>query len=445
MDQTMLGTEKLSKLFIKFTIPSIIGMIFVGIQGIIDGLFVGNVIGENALASVNLVQPYVQLIMAYALVISVGAQSIIGINLGKGEKEKAQNIFRTALIVLTTLSIAVTILGLFFSEEIALILGANEVLLEGASTYIQTISLFVVFVSVMFLFEMVVRTIGKPNISLISMVVAVLINVVLDYLLIKHFDLGIGGAALATGISYTVAFFINVIPFLSKKTVVNIYKGKFDKEEIFPMMYNGSSEGVSSISNALSMFLFNTALMKIAGEGGIAAFSIINYIAQVGYMVLFGIADGIRPIISYNFGADNNERVSKLLKVSIGVNIIIGIIIFIVMAVFSEPLINIFLKDGQQVLEIASTGAKIYGMAFLFNGLNILISSYFTAIDDAKSSIMVAASRGIIFVVVGIFLLPYIFGINGIWGTIVFAEIITVAICFRLLRKSELVKLNNAL
>lgn len=441
--QEILGTEKLSKLFIKFTIPSIIGMIFVGIQGIIDGLFVGNVIGENALASVNLVQPYVQIIMAYALVISVGAQSVIGINLGKGENEKAQNIFRTAITSLIVLSLIITILGVIFSDSIAIFLGANDVLLEGASTYIKTISLFTIFVSVMFLFEMVVRTIGKPNISLVSMIVAVFLNVVLDYLLIKKFNLGIKGAATATGISYSVAFFINIVPFLSKKTVFNIYKGKFDKSEIFPMVYNGSSEGVSSVSTALSMFLFNTALMKIAGEGGIAAFSIINYIAQVGYMVLFGIADGVRPIISYNFGANNNERVSKILKASTISNLVIGVIIFIVMAMFSEPLINVFLKDGKSVLEIATNGARIYGLAFLFNGVNILVSSYFTAIDDPKSSIIVAASRGIVFIFVGILVLPYIFGINGIWGTIVFAEIVTILICGRLLKKCEPIKVIN--
>lgn len=440
MEQTNLGTEKLIKLFIKFTIPSIIGMIFIGIQGIIDGLFVGNIIGENALASVNLVQPYVQIIMAYSLVISVGAQSVIGINLGKGEKEKAQNIFRTAMLSLLLVSIIVTIVGIFFSENIASLLGANEVLLEGASTYIKTLSIFIVFVAIMFLFEMVVRTIGKPNISLISMIVAVILNVVLDYLLIKKFNFGIRGAAIATGISYFVAFLINVLPFLSKKTVVNIYKGKFDKSELFPLAYNGSSEGVSSISTALSMFLFNTALMKISGEGGIAAFSIINYISQVGYMILFGIADGVRPIISYNYGANNNERVSKVLKASTIVNLIIGTIIFIVMSVFSEPLINIFLKDGKVVLDIASNGAKIYGLAFLFNGVNILVSSYFTAIDDPKSSIIVAASRGIIFIVVGIFILPYIFGINGIWATIVFAEVATILISVKLLKQYEFTK-----
>ncbi len=435
MDQRILGTEKLSKLFIKFTIPSIIGMIFIGVQGIIDGLFVGNVIGGNALAAVNLVQPYVQIIMAYALIISVGAQSIIGINLGKDDKEKSQNIFRTALILLIIISLIVTIFGIFFSKNIAAFLGANEVLIEDASTYIKTISYFIIFISLMFLFETVVRTIGKPNISLISMIIAVFLNVILDYLLINKFNLGIKGASLATGISYSLAFFINIIPFLNKKSAINVYKGKFDKSTLFPMIYNGSSEGVSSISNALSMFLFNTALMKIAGENGIASFSIINYIAQVGYMVLFGIADGVRPIISYNFGAENNHRVNKILNSSVIVNIAIGAIICIVMVVFSKPLINIFLKDGKEVLEMATIGAKIYGIAFLFNGINILISSYFTAIDDPKSSIIIAMSRGIVFIFAGIVILPYIFGVNGIWMTIVFAELITILLCFKLLNK----------
>ena len=435
MDQRILGTEKLSKLFIKFTIPSIIGMIFIGVQGIIDGLFVGNVIGGNALAAVNLVQPYVQIIMAYALIISVGAQSIIGINLGKDDKEKSQNIFRTSLILLIIISLIVTIFGIFFSKNIVVFLGANEVLIEGASTYIKTISYFIIFISLMFLFETVVRTIGKPNISLISMIIAVFLNVILDYLLINKFNLGIKGASLATGISYSLAFFINIIPFLNKKSAINVYKGKFDKSTLVPMVYNGSSEGVSSISNALSMFLFNTALMKIAGENGIASFSIINYIAQVGYMVLFGIADGVRPIISYNFGAENNNRVNKMLNSSIIVNIAIGAIICIVMVAFSKPLINIFLKDGKEVLEMATIGARIYGIAFLFNGINILISSYFTAIDDPKSSIIIAMSRGIVFIFVGIVILPYIFGVNGIWMTIVFAELITILLCFKLLKK----------
>ncbi|MEF9990563.1 MAG: MATE family efflux transporter [Romboutsia sp.] len=440
MEEKTLGTERLSKLFIKFAIPSIISMIFVGIQIIIDGIFVGNVVGENALASVNLAQPYVQILMAYSLIISVGAQSIIGINLGKGESEEAQNIFRTSIITIVSISILVTTIGVLFSEEIAIFLGANEVLLEGTSAYIKNISYFATFLSSMFLFDSVVRTIGKPNISLVGMVVSVLLNLVLDYLFIKEFNMGIRGAALATGISYSTAFVIVMIPFLSKKLVINVYKGKFKKNHILPMAYNGSSEGISSVATALSMFLFNTALMKVSGESGIAAFSIINYISQVGYMVLFGISDGVRPIISYNYGAKNKDRLMEILKSSIIVNLVIGVIIFIVLTIFSGPLIKIFLKDGKDVLDLARNGARIYGLTFLFNGINIFVSGYFTAIDDAKSSIIVAASRGIVFILIGISTLPYIFGINGIWGTTVFAEVITAFMCFRLLKSNSSVE-----
>lgn len=443
MTQDFLGTERLSKLFIKFAIPSIIGMIFIGIQGIIDGVFVGNLVGGNALASVNLAQPYVQIVMAYSLIISVGAQSIIGINLGKNDKEKARDIFKTAVIIVVAISILILILGVGFSEEIAKILGANDVLLEGTATYIKYLSLFTVFLSTMFLFDLSVRSIGKPNISLASMVISVLLNVVLDYIFIKELNLGIKGAALATGMSYSTAFFIEMIPFLKKSEVINLFKGKFDKRSVVPMVYNGSSEGISSVATALSMFLFNTALMKIAGEGGIAAFSIINYIAQIGYMILFGISDGVRPIISYNYGAKNEERLKKLLKASIIVNLVIGVIIFIILSIFSEPLILIFLKDGKDVLELATNGAKIYGLTFLFNGVNIFVSGYFTAIDDARSSIMVATSRGIVFILVGICTLPYIFGINGIWGTTVFAEVVTLFMCVKLLKKNHELALIN--
>lgn len=438
-----LGTEKLSSLFIKFTIPSIIGMTFVGIQGIIDGLFVGNIIGDNALASVNLAQPYLQILMAVALIISIGAQSIIGITLGKGERKEAQNIFRTALILLCVLSILITILSMGYSEQIARLLGANDILLEATSTYIRTISFFSLFLTLMFLTECLVRTIGKPNVSLISMVVSVVLNIVLDYILIKELNMGVQGAALATGISYSLALLINVIPFFNKKEVINVYSGSFEKNAILPMMYNGSSEGVSSVSTAFSMFLFNTALMKLAGANGIAAFSIINYIAQVGYMILFGIADGIRPIISYNYGAKKFHRVNTLMIASIVVNTVIGGIIFAVMSLFSEPLIHIFLKDGKDVLDIAADGAKIYGIAFLFNGINILLSSYFTAIDNALYSILIAASRGIIFILIGICTLPYFFGIHGIWAIIVFAEVITLLLCHRLVKKQPF--LPNAL
>ncbi len=440
MTDNFLETEKLGKLFLKYTIPSIIGMIFVGVQGIIDGLFVGNIVGENALASINLCQPILQLVMGISLVFSIGGQSIIGINLGKNNKEAYQDTFKTALLVLLGISLLASITGVLFSDNIAKILGASDILLEGTSTYIRYISLFTLFIMLMFLFDSVVRTIGKPHISLVGLIIAVVINIILDYLFISKFKMGIKGAALATGISYSISMFIIIAPFFNKSCSINVYSGKFNKQTIIPMAYNGASEGISSFATALSMFLFNTALMKISGESGIAAFTIINYISQVGYMIIFGISDGVRPIISYSFGADNHNRLKEVLKLSIIVNIIIGVIIFIVMSMFCKDLIRLFLNDGKHVIDIAIRGSKIYGIAFLFNGLNILISGYFTAIDDATSSIIIATSRGIIFILIGIVILPVLFGIDGVWGTIVFAELITLGICFYIIKKKYSIK-----
>nr|WP_317331386.1 MATE family efflux transporter [uncultured Romboutsia sp.] len=445
MTENFLETEKLGKLFLKYTIPSIVGMIFVGVQGIIDGLFVGNIMGENALASINLCQPVLQLIMGIALVFSVGGQSIIGINLGKKNIKEAQDTFKTALLVLLVISVIASIFGVFFSDNIAKLLGANEILLEGTSTYIRYISLFTIFIMLMFTFDSVVRTIGKPHISLVGLVIAVIINIILDYLFIAKLKMGIKGAALATGISYSISMFIIIFPFLNKNSNLNIYIGKFNKKVIIPMAYNGASEGISSLSTALSMFLFNTALMKISGESGIAAFTIINYISQVGYMIIFGISDGVRPIISYSFGSDNHKRLKEVLKLSVIVNVIIGFGIFIVMSMFCKDLIGLFLKDGKNAIDIAVSGSRIYGIAFLFNGLNILASGYFTAIDDAKSSIIIAISRGLVFILIGILILPIIFGINGVWGTVVFAEILTLVICFYIIKKKYSIESNLAL
>ena len=178
MTENFLETEKLGKLFLKYTIPSIVGMIFVGVQGIIDGLFVGNIMGENALASINLCQPVLQIVMGIALVFSVGGQSIIGINLGKKNIKEAQDTFKTALLVLLVISVIASIFGVFFSDNIAKLLGASEILLEGTSTYIRYISLFTIFIMLMFTFDSVVRTIGKPHISLVGLVIAVIINII---------------------------------------------------------------------------------------------------------------------------------------------------------------------------------------------------------------------------------------------------------------------------
>lgn len=437
MGQNILGTEKISKLFIKFSMPAVISMVIAGAQTMIDGMFVGNFVGPNALASINIVQPFMQLIIGSAMIICIGCISFIGRKLGEGKTKEAQDIFRTAFICTFVVSTLILLLGVCFSNEIANVLGANEVLLEGVSTYTKSIALFAPIMSLMYLFGFTDRLIGKPELYLKGMILSVIINVSLDFLFVKELQLGIQGAAYATGLAYVGGLIIVSIPMLNKNNTVNLFKGNFDKKVIIPMVYNGSSEGVTSIATATTAYIFNITFMNIAGEAGVAAFTTINYIGQFGTLVMFGISDGIGPIISYNYGDKNYGRLDNTLKLALKVNLVVGVILFITLYLFGRQLISLFASENVDIINLAVSGSKIYAFSFILNGFNIINSGYFTSIGKAKESIVIAASRGIVFIISGIIILPMLIGINGVWLTVPFAEFITLVIGMYMLKKNN--------
>lgn len=441
----ILGTEKISKLFVKFSIPAIISMVISGMQTMIDGMFLGNFVGPNAMASVNLVQPFTQVIIGFSMIISIGSLSFIGRSLGEGNNDKAQNIFKTSFIFMLAISAIISIVGFLFSDSIAVLLGANDVLIESVSIYVKTISIFAVSTSIMFLFGFIDRVIGRPDLFLKGTIVSLIVNIVLDYILLKELNMGISGAAIATGIAFLSALFIVIWPMIDKKSIVNIFIGSFDKSVIIPVAYNGSSEGVTSIATATTSYVFNMAFMKIAGESGVAAFTTISYISQFGTLIMFGISDGIGPIISYNFGDKKYDRVKSILKLSDSIILGVGIILFVIIFAFGKTLVSMFAGGNKDVLELAVNGSKIYAFAFFINGFNIVNSGYFTSIGDAKASIIIAASRGIIFIILGIIILPMILGTSGIWLTVPFAELMTFIIGVNLITKNKSGELNYTL
>lgn len=437
MKENILGTEKISKLLVKFMIPAIVSMIIAGAQTIIDGMFLGNYVGPNAMASVNIVQPFMQVIIGCSMIISVGSLSFIGRSLGDRNDEEAQNIFKTSFILIIISTIIISILGIFFSERIAFILGANQVLLNGVASYVKIISMFAPLIGLMFLFGFINRVVGRPDLYLKGMILSVICNIILDFLLIKKLGLGVSGAAIATGLAYVVAFFVVIKPMIDKNNIVNVFKGKFDKSVIVPVVYNGSSEGVTAIAIATTAYVFNMAFMQIAGAAGVAAFTTINYIGEFGVLIMFGISDGIGPIISYNHGYKDKDRVKETLNLAIKINLIVGAILFLILFVFGKELVSMFAKGNEEVLKLAIDGSKIYAFSFLICGFNIIKSGYFTSIGDARASIVIAASRGIVFIILGIIILPNLIGISGVWLTIPFAEIVTIIISMYLTKISS--------
>lgn len=443
MQDNILHNENISKLFLKFCIPAILSMLIAGMQTMIDGIFVGNILGPNAMASINIAAPFMQLILGLSMIVSIGTQSYMGLRIGEGNVSKAKNAFKTFIIFIIIAGAIITILGIGFNEQIATLLGASDVLKESVCSYIQTISIFTIPMAIMFLFGFSNRLIGNPDLYFKGMILSLICNLILNYLLIAKLNLGVIGAAIATGMSYSSALLVVSRPMLNKKSTINIFDGEFDKTTLLPVLYNGSSEGISSLSTAVSAYIFNMAFMNIAGESGVAAFTAINYIGQFGVYVLFGISDGVGPIVSYSYGSQLYHRVKEALKLSYLVGLGIGSLVFVILFFFGQNLIELFVKGDQQIIELATRGAKLYSIAFFMNGFNIINSGYFTFIGEALKSVLVASSRGLVCILLGIIILPTLLGVNGIWLTIPFAEFVTVILGINLLVLKPQLKLSK--
>ena len=435
--EKLLLTGEIPRLFMKYALPGVAGLLFLGIQSVIDGIVLGRFVGANALASVNLVLPCYSLISAFAIVMGIGGQTLVSISLGRGDKQEANNALRSVFVFLLGMSVVVSLVIFLSAGKIASFLGANEVLLPDAVHYIRALVPFFPLLCAMFFGDYIIKAMGHPLYATSVMGITVVLNIVLDLVFVAVLGWGGMGAGLATGIAFTMGACFNVPRLFSRHEVVAVQRGRYDRRLVWNAFYNGSSEGMSELSVAITVFLFNITMMRYLGESGVAAFTAINYILFIGTTVFLGISDGIIPIIGYNYGARQQERIKSILKLAARTNSLIGIGLFLLLLLFGEQVIGLFFKDhGSEAFEIASRGVSIYCFAFLLCGLNILASSYFTAIGNAKISIIISALRGLVFVGIGILVLPAVFGIDAIWYDVPIAEICTLSVSFWLVRRS---------
>ncbi|AJQ28495.1 MATE family efflux transporter [Pelosinus fermentans] len=436
MGESILGKEKITTLFLKYSIPTISGMLFLGLNTIVDGFFVGNYIGANALASVNIAMPFSSLMLAVGVIIGIGTQSHIGQMLGQGNIKEANDTFKTALILIVGVSLLLSIMAIGATKQIAGFLGANEQLMPMVTTYISYIGLFLPFFGVMFVLDYVLKVMGKPIYAMVILVISVTSHMLFNYLFIVQLALGIKGAAFATGLGYSIAFLLAIFPFITGRTTLKLCKGSFKKTSAATIIYNGSAEGLSEIGTGVTTFLFNITLMRYVGEVGVAAFTAISYLSFIGNNVLIGLSDGVGAIISYNYGSGEMERVKKTVKLAALSALTIGVGFFAVISIFARDIIAIFLDvNSEHILNFAVYGARLYAFAFLVNGFNIVASGYFTAISKPKSSALIALSKGILWIGVGIIILPILLGIKGIWLTVPIAEMMTLLLSIALMYK----------
>ena len=435
METNILGREKITTLFFKYSIPSIAGMLFLGVNTVVDGFFVGHYIGVNALASINIAMPFFSLMIAIGVVIGIGTQSVLGRRLGEGDRQAAKDAFATALLLMAAMSLLLAAFAVCLHEQIAGLLGASPQLLPLVSVYIGCAGTFLPFLGLMFVLDYALKVTGKPVYSMQVLIVAVIGHMLLNALFIAQMQWGMLGAALAIGLSYTAAFVLAALPFADKRSALRPFSGRWRSAFAKEIVANDSSEGLSEVGTGITTFLFNITLMRYAGELGVAAFTAVSYLAFVGNNILIGLSDGVGAIVSYNYGLGRVDRVKKAFRLAAASAVVIGAGIFAVLFFFAREIILLFLDEGNAaVLEFAVYGARLYAMAFVLSGLNIVASGYFTAVCRPKNAAAIAISKGILWVGVCLVALPAALGVRGIWLTVPVAEFLTVILSATLLR-----------
>lgn len=417
------------KRLIRFVLPSIVMMVFTSVYGVVDGLFVSNYAGKTPFAAVNLIMPVIMIMGTIGLMIGTGGSAIVSKTLGEGKKEKASEYFSMLVYTSIILGVLFTIAGLLLLRPIAIAIGAEGEILENCIVYGRILIIATVPFILQYMFQSFFVTAEKPTLGLIVTIAAGVTNIILDWLLVGVFNYGIEGAAAATAMSQVIGGILPLFYFASKnKSLLRLTKAKFYGKVFLKACTNGSSELMTNVSMSLVNMLYNTQLLKLEGENGVAAYGVIMYVNLIFLSIFIGYSIGSAPIFGYHYGAENHKELKELLKKSLIITGTSGVILTAAAILLASPLSKIFVGYDQELFELTCNGFKLFSISFLISGFNIFASSFFTALGNGLVSATISFSRTLLFQVAAVMLLPMILGINGIWLAIVAAEAMAIIV-----------------
>ena len=437
MTDTLFSNGKVSIVFIKLAIPSVLVLLLMISTFLIDGILIGQFIGLEGLAAFNLVYPMFSVLIAIAIVIATGGSAIVGKYLGQNKINKANQVFNLALVLAVIFSISLSGITLFFADDIAKFLGATDLLFESTREYFSTLAIFFMLFIIGLVFQHFIRNEGNFIYPIITTVVSVGINIPLTYVFLGVLGWSLGAAALGTGISMIPSTVLLIVYFLRKQSIMSYGKPTFDLSVIKKILYNGSSDGLSEISAGIVVLTFNLILIQHLGEIGIATFAIISLTSLIMIMICAGLAMTLQPMVSYNFGANKAKRVKDTLKISIKLGIIIGVIFYLSVFIFGEHFIELFSGNDEQLTSLAFDAIRVYGFSYIFLGINYLSSGYLTALQKPKTSLVISMSYNLIFVIIGLMAFSHFFSTPGIWWAVPFANIITIFISLYFIKRTN--------
>lgn len=420
-----------TKKLLTFCLPSIIMMVFTSVYGVVDGLFVSNYAGDTAFASVNFIMPLLMAFGSLGFMFGTGGSAIVAKTFGEGKKELANQYFTMIVSANIITGVILSVIGFILLKPVAILMGASAEMLDYCLKYGRILICAVPFFMLQNVFQSFFITAGKPDTGLKISILSGVTNMVFDFLFIGGFRWGVIGAGLATALCQIVGAVIPLFYFARKNTsLLRFVKFKFNKTVIIRTCTNGSSELMTNISMSLVNMLYNGQLMKYAekagldGKDGVSAYGVIMYVSFIFVSIFIGLSIGSAPVVSYNYGAKNSAELKNIFRKCLMIISFIAVAMVILSQAIATPLAKIFVGYKPELFNLTVHAFRIYAISFLLAGFNIYGSSFFTALNNGFVSAMISFLRTLLFQVVMVMLIPLVFGLDGIWSSIILAELL---------------------
>lgn len=413
---------------LKFAVPTIAMSVFMSFYTMVDGLFVSNLIGTSALSAINLTAPVIQVVTAISTMLATGGSAVIMKKMGEQKQKEAQEDFTFLILVNVVVGLVMTILGYSLMKTIFGSMGLSPEVAGYCTSYLGRYLLFTIPILLMNNFTLYMIASEKATLSLICSVAGGVLNIVLDYVFIGLLDMGISGAAIATGLGYSVTAVAGLFVFSRKKSLLHFTKPAFRFKVLASAATNGCSEMATALVTGIITMMFNWTMLHYVGEDGVAAVTIIMYVLMFASSLYTGYSYGVAPMLSYYYGEKNHEKLKKLVSTSLKVIAVISLVTVAASFTATKPLVSVFARPDNPVYDLAVTGNRICTLALFFIGFNIFASGMFTALSNGIISAILAFSRSFVFMLITMLILPAILGVNGIWLATPVAELMALAL-----------------
>ena len=416
-----------SRNFYAYVIPSIGSMLVTSLYVVVDGIFVGQGIGVDALAAINIAGPYIMAIIAVSMMITVGGATMVGISLGQKKVDQANRFFMTSMKLIIGLSLFVTVLSFAFPTQIARLFGASDLLVADTATYLKYFVLFGVFFCSAMALAAFVRNDGDPKLAFWGMISGGIANIFLDWLFIFPLHLGIVGPAIASGLGQTLSCLVLLTHFWRKKGVLHAGKQEFSGADVQEIVKRGTPEFMNQLFQPITVLCYNLLALHFYGEIGVAAFSVVYYVLTITVSVFIGLSQGVQPLMSRSYGEENREDERYYFLKGLGLNFLLALVVYVAMFIFGKPVITLFNSDADLV-RISYDCIRIYGLSFMLTAINIVAITYFTSTKRTAKAFTISALRCLVFIPASVFALPALWGEGAVWTGIILAEALSLVI-----------------